>query len=362
MKQKDNMTQKFNDTIEKNFPELKQEISDITPAESVQAFETGNKVLQTLNDFTFAEECENEDEDPIVFDVFDYDTGSGLYRIPVEIWPMSPLKFYGSKENAVLLSPTGDRQFIAVRVSNRDVYEIILSILTDTKNKLHCRENTGELHRGLLEYTIYRLHNEAVKVYMTEELVEDLLPMGLIDYDYYIKTPVVRKSQGGDEIFDSLSALIRSDYGGIGFFLTNDDSDINIREYVIEFDRKLSMILQYCNRIKSGYKYTLVILPDELRACAVSSYFTHNKRCLDCTVTYADKAQTLLATGKFERVILLDVLHENILGILREKDVVKAIRNMDIAYGIAYGSNVLHAPHPLFFKLQTILGPIRVAI
>ena len=363
------MTRKLSDTLEEYTPTLEQEV--IATSDNEKGTSQGlnqDSLMEALKDFQSDDDNDTADEYCTVFEVFDYQQGFGLAQIPVELYPLSPMTFHGSEEKAVLLSPTQDRQYISVRPSNQEVYELIVSELTDLNHETHCIETIGAFHRGLLEYCLYFLHKSGVRIFMTKECIEEYEGMEVADYLCYIKSPITRKSRGNSYIIDSLSPLIRSNYGGVGFILTDDNNPnggdkINIREYVLEYDRKISMILQHCNYLIFGFKYTLIILPDELRADGLKHYFEQNRKCLDCTVTYADKADCMLATGKFERVIILDLMDPKILDMLEDEDVANAIRKMDIVYGIAYGGSVVQAPEPVFYELQKILGcPIRLAL
>lgn len=362
------MTRKLTETPEEFMPELEQEVLDTPDKGNGKIEDNKSNLFQTIKDFSFphAEDVYEDDDSPVIFDVFDYDYGTGLVDIPVEIWSQSPMAFLCQDEKAVLLSPTGDKQFISTRPSNNEVFTIISSIVSDYNHSRHFRENTGESHLGLMEFEIYKLHQNGIKIYMTEELVEDLLPMGMADFDCYVIPEMTRKSgKEGRYILNLLNPLLRSNYGGIGYILKNKEDDekenYDIHSIYTELDKKMTVFLRTSNCIKFGHRYTLIIVPDHFRQISLSHHCDLQKYG-DCTVVTAEKAIGMLATGKFERVYVLDLMDERIIEMLGDPDVANAIRKAEISYGIAYGSKPFKAPDCRFFELSEIFGPTRLAL
>lgn len=153
------MTRKLTDTLEEYIPTLesKEFTSDETIKEQSE-FADKTNLMEALKDFQSDDDNDTDDEYCTVFEVFDYNQGAGLVQIPIELYPLSPMTFHGRDEKAVLLSPTQDRQYIAVRPSNHDVSELIVSELTGLNQVTYCCENVGAIHRGLLEFCLYFLH------------------------------------------------------------------------------------------------------------------------------------------------------------------------------------------------------------
>lgn len=340
-------------------------VSVETETNSENSEETQGELLPAIINFSFPSADYACDEDDIVeFDIFDYDAGIGSVDIPVEIWSKSPMNFFPPDEKAVLLSPTGDKQFIATRPSNRDVYHFIHDMLEDMNGELHCR--SGESHRGLIEFEIYRFHKNGIKIYMTEELVEDLLPMEIADFDCTVIPEMTRKSgKEGRYILNLLKPLLRSDYGGIGYILMDKEKDekenYDIHSIYTDLDKKMTVFLRSSNCIKFGHRYTLIIVPDQYRQITLSHHCDFQKYG-DCTVVTAEKAIGQLATGKFERVYVLDLLDERIIEMLGDPDVANAIRKAEIPYGIVYGGKPFKAPDCRFFELSEIFGPTRLTL
>lgn len=361
------MTRKLTDTLEEFMPGLEQEVITNPENGKDSSEETNNvELLQALEDFSLDSSTDDEDEGQVLFDTLNFDIGYGLTDVPVSIFPMSPFAFQGSNDKAILLSPTGDKQFIAARPSNREVYNILFSLLTDLNCEFHGRENTAELHRGLVEYTIYKLHQEGVTVYMTPELIEDLQPMEQVDFDYYVKAEMIRSSKGkGGSLINLLSPLLRSNVGGVWFSLTGkeeDDKENKRIEHIISgLDQKYVSIIRSANRLKEGVQYTLVIVPDDYRETTLSEYLKKRK-IADCTVVTAAKAEGKLSSGRFSRVIILGLMEDEIIDMLGDPDVANLIRKVEITYGIAYGGDVVQAPEPVFYELQELIGPIRLVI
>lgn len=363
------MTRELTDTPDDFIPDVEQEtqISAGIVDETTESA-TNDELLKALDEIDL--EVYEDDDTPVIIDVFDYDSGTGTVDIPLEIWPESPSIFLGStlQEDAILLSPSGDNpQFISARPSSRKVYEMLVEVLSDLNGHEHWRENTGEIQRGLLEYVLFELNKAGVTLYMTNDLVEEVQPMEYLDFDYYVKAPMMKSTKGkGNSILTLMAPLLRSQYGGIGFSLTvkeeDEDEKTRCSKIYSDLDRQHVGLIRSATNYKLGHQNTLIIVPDDYRQITLEGHLKKFKR-IDCKVVSPNKAEAQLATGKYPRVIVLDLMDQNILDMLGDPDVADLIRRTEITYGIAYGKYIPQAPNPIFYELQEIIcGPIRLVL
>lgn len=363
------MTHKLSDKFEDFIPKVEPEthISTETKYETTES--TANEdFLNSLKEIDPDTYEDDEYDSHVIIDVFNFDRGQGLVDIPIYIWPESPFIFFSGddKGDAVLLSPTGNCQFIAVRPSNRKVYTILRNVLSDLNGTIHLQENTAAIHRNLIEYVLFELNKAGLTLFMTSELVEEIQPMEDIDFDYHVRIPMMKSTKGkGNSILTLMSPLLRSQYGSIGFILTDKENDMEDNTRLLKISSNLDKqqvgLIRSALYHKFGHQKMLIIVPDDYRQITLQAHLDKHKR-IDCKVVTPGKAEAQLATGTYPRLIVLDIMDPNILAILGDPDVANLIRKVEITYGIAYGGGVVQAPEPVFYELQELIGPIRLVL